>query len=493
MNPFPILSWLIWLPIFSGVAILAIVKLNMGRRPCLGLALLAAFASLALSIELFSNFDSTTAEMQFTEDAPWIESGNIRYSLGVDGISLLLILLNNFTTFLIVVAAMEVQFKRYEQYLAAFMVMSGFVNGVFAALDAILFYVFWEATLIPLFLVIGIWGGERRLYAAIKFFLYTLVGSLLMLVSFIYLYLETGTFSIPAFHDAPLGFTPQVLIFLALLAAFSVKVPMVPVHTWLPDAHVEAPTGGSIILAAVMLKLGAYGFLRFSLPITPDASEALAIYMIVLSIVAIIYIGLVALVQDDMKKLIAYSSIAHMGFVTLGFFIFTDWGITGGLYQMVSHGFVSGALFYCVGVVYDRTHTRKISDYGGVANTMPRYASLLMLFAMANAGLPGTSGFVGEFMVVMGTLQVNVILGILAATALVTGAAYSLWMYKRVIFGPVSSKRVEGLTDASPKEMAVLISFAVMVMLFGLWPFPFTETMQVSVANLLEHVEAGKL
>ena len=490
---FPILSWLIWLPIVAGVAVLAMARWNIGRPVLTGFSLAAAGAAFGLSLLLFLRFDVPEPGMQFTEDAGWIVSADIRYSLGIDGISLLLILLNNFTTLLVVLGAAGTGFNRHGQYLAAFLVMSGFVNGVFSALDAILFYVFWEATLIPLFLAIGIWGGPRRLYAAIKFFLYTLTGSLLMLVALIYLYLQTGSFSILEYHRVPIALVPQMLLFGAFFAAFAVKVPMVPLHTWLPDAHVEAPTGGSIVLAAVMLKLGAYGFLRFSLPITPDASAELAVYVIALSIIAIIYIGLVALVQDDMKKLVAYSSVAHMGFVTLGFFIFTDWGITGGLYQMVSHGFVSGALFYCVGVVYDRMHTRKIGDYGGVVNTMPRYAVLLMLFAMANAGLPGTSGFVGEFMVVLGALQVNFIAGVLAATALITGAAYSLWMYKRVIFGKVANSSVGELKDASAKEMAILVSFAVMVLLFGLWPFPFTETMQASVGSLVEHVQAGKL
>jgi len=490
---FPILSWLIWLPVFSGIAALILSRLNLGRALLLGVSLPAAAAAFAISLVLFDAFDRSTADMQFVEEEIWILSANIHYSLGVDGISLLMILLNNFTTLLVVVGAVGARHQRPGQYLAAFLIMSGLVNGVFCALDAILFYIFWEATLIPLFLAIGIWGGPRRLYAAIKFFLYTLIGSLLMLVAFIYLYLTEGTFDIPALHAAPIGLVPQIFIFLAFFAAFAVKVPMVPVHTWLPDAHVEAPTGGSIVLAAVMLKLGAYGFLRFSLPIAPDASEFFSVYVIGLSVVAIIYIGLVALVQEDMKKLVAYSSVAHMGFVTLGFFLFTDWGLTGGLYQMVSHGFVSGALFYCVGVIYDRMHTRRISDYGGVANTMPRYATLLMLFAMANAGLPGTSGFVGEFMVVLGALQVNFLAGVLAATALITGAAYSLWMYKRVIFGEVANEAVGALKDVTPKEMAILLAFAAAVLLFGLWPFPFTETMQASVANLVEHVEAGKL
>ena len=493
MTEFPILSALIWLPIAVGVGLLAFASAGVRDLPLKWIALGASAIVFAISLPLFFDFTRGTAAMQFVESKPWIERFGVRYALGVDGISALLILLNTFTTLIVVVAGWEVIRVRVGQYLAAFLIMCGFVNGVFAATDAVLFYVFWEATLIPLFIVIGIWGGERRVYAAIKFFLYTLIGSLLMLVAFLYLYHRTGSFDIAAFHRASLGATPQLLLFLAFLAAFAVKVPMVPVHTWLPDAHVEAPTGGSVVLAAVMLKLGAYGFLRLSLPIVPDASHELAWLMILLSLIAIIYIGLVALAQEDMKKLIAYSSVAHMGFVTLGFFVFNEWGVTGGVMQMISHGFISGALFFCVGVVYDRMHTRRIADYGGVANTMPKYAAFMVLFAMANAGLPGTSGFVGEFLVILGALKVNFWFGALAATTLITGAAYTLWMIKRTIFGAIANEQVGALTDITRREFAILAAFAAMVLLFGLWPFPFTELMEASVQNLVQQVTKGKL
>ena len=487
-----LLSALIWLPIAVGVACLLLGALRVPLIVVRSFALVSAVAVFLASLQLFTGFDHSTASMQFVEDSPWIDRFDVRYALGVDGISVLLVLLNTFTTALVVAAGWRAAGFRTPQYLSAFLIMSGLVNGVFCALDGVLFYVFWEATLIPLFIVIGIWGGERRVYAAVKFFLYTLAGSLLMLVALLYLYGLTGTFRISDFHEVPISAGAQTMLFLAFLAAFAVKVPMVPVHTWLPDAHVEAPTAGSIVLAAVMLKLGAYGFLRFSLPIAPDASQDLAWLIIALSLFAIVYIGLVALVQEDMKKLVAYSSVAHMGFVTLGFFVFDDWGMTGGIYQMVSHGFVSGAMFFCIGVVYDRLHSRRITDYGGVASVMPRYAALLMLFAMANAGLPGTSGFVGEFMVVLASIRANFWIGAIAATALITGAAYTLWMYKRAIFGQVGAK-VGGLADIDRRETAVLVVFAAMVLLFGLWPKPFTDVMQASVDHLLAHVAEGKL
>ena len=486
------MSLLIWLPIAAGGGILAVG----GRVSDFAVrvaALAAAVVAMLLCVPLLADFNPHTAQMQFTEDAPWIPRFGVRYALGVDGFSVLMIALNVFTTLMAVAAGWKIPQKRVAAYFAAFLVMCGLTNGVFAATDAALFYVFWEATLIPLFLVIGVWGGERRVYAAVKFFLYTLAGSLLMLVALLYLAAESGSFAIADFHAAPLSPSAQALVFFAFLAAFAVKVPMTPVHTWLPDAHVEAPTGGSIVLAAVMLKLGAYGFIRFSLPVTPDASQEFAWLMIALSLVAVIYVGLVALAQRDMKKLIAYSSIAHMGFVTLGFFLFDKWGMMGGAAQMVSHGFVSGALFFCVGVVYDRVHTRDIGRYGGVANSMPKYAALLMLFAMANAGLPGTSGFVGEFMVILAAAGKNIWIGLACATTLITGAAYTLWMYKRAIFGAAANETIAALKDATPRELAILLAFAFMVLLMGVWPFPFLEIVEASAENLLAHVERGKL
>ncbi|MDM5147649.1 NADH-quinone oxidoreductase subunit M [Candidatus Persebacteraceae bacterium Df01] len=488
-----LLSLLIWLPIIGGVGLLALPLLNPCPHRAKMYALIISVVAFLLSLPLFFGFDNTTAAMQFVEDVPWIDRYGIRYGLGVDGLSVLMILLNTFTTLLVVAAGWEVIKERVAAYMGAFLIMSGFTNGVFAATDSVLFYMFWEATLIPLFIVIGVWGGERRVYAALKFFLYTLLGSLLMLAAILYLFNQADSFSIAAFHEVPLSMTAQTLLFFAFLAAFAVKVPMTPVHTWLPDAHVEAPTGGSIVLAAVMLKLGAYGFLRFSLPIAPDASVEYAWLMIALSLIAIVYIGLVALVQEDMKKLIAYSSIAHMGFVTLGFFLFDEWGIVGGIAQMVSHGFISGAMFFCVGVLYDRLHTRRIADYGGVVNAMPKYSAFLMLFAMANAGLPGTSGFVGEFIVILAAINANFWVGLAAAFTLITGAAYSLWMYKRVIFGAVVNDQVSNLQDVSRRELIILIAFAALVLLMGLWPLPFLDVVSVSAEHLLEHVERGKL
>ena len=490
---FPLLSLAIWLPIVFGLLVLA----TGGDRNAPLARLLALAGSLLgflVTLPLYAKFDLSVAGMQFVEMRPWIERFNAHYHLGVDGISLLFVLLNSFMTLLVVIAGWRVIQTRVAQYMAAFLIMAGLLNGVFSALDAVLFYVFFEAMLIPMFLIIGVWGGPDRVYAAIKFFLYTLVGSFLMLVAFIYLYnVSGGSFEILDYHKLRLSFTEQILIFIAFLLSFAVKVPMWPVHTWLPDAHVEAPTGGSVILAAILLKVGGYGFLRFSLPITPDASHYFAGFMIALSLIAVVYIGLVALVQTDMKKLIAYSSISHMGFVTLGIFIFNTYGAEGALVQMVSHGFVSGALFLCVGVLYDRMHTRNIADYGGVVNKMPAFASLFMLFAMANSGLPATSGFVGEFMVIMGSLRVNFWYAALAATTMVFGAAYTLWMYKRVIFGAVANKHVEALSDISMREALVLGLLALAVLAMGVYPKPFTEVMHASVNNLLVQVAQSKL
>ncbi len=490
---FPLLSLIIWLPILFGIAVFSTGG-DHNAQPARWIALIGSILGFLVAIPLYTEFDPTTSVMQFTENRVWFERFNVNYHLGVDGISMPLILLNCFTTPLVVIAGWQVIQQRVSQYLGAFLMMSGIVNGVFASLDAVLFYVFWEASLIPMFLIIGIWGGPNRVYAAIKFFLYTLLGSLLMLIAFIYLYRSSGgSFSIADYHQLSIPFTAQILIFIAFLLAFAVKVPMWPVHTWLPDAHVEAPTGGSVVLAAIMLKLGGYGFLRFSLPIVPDASHYLAEMMIVLSLIAVVYIGLVALMQADMKKLIAYSSVAHMGFVTLGFFLFNAYGVEGAMVQMISHGFISGAMFLCVGVLYDRLHSRQIADYGGVVNKMPFFAAFFMLFAMANAGLPGTSGFVGEFMVIMGSVQVNFWYAFLAATTLIFGAAYTLWMYKRVIFGAVASPAVEGLQDISNREFILLAVLALAVLWLGIYPFPLTDVMHVSVDNLLEHVSNSKL
>jgi NADH-quinone oxidoreductase subunit M len=488
-----LLSLAIWVPIAAGILVLAT---GGDERAALQrwLALAGAVLGFAVTVPLYAGFDTSSAAMQFVELAPWIESFNIHYHLGVDGISVLFILLNSFITITVVIAAWTVVESRVGQYLAAFLIQSGLLNGVFSALDAVLFYVFFEATLIPMFIIIGVWGGPNRVYAAVKFFLYTLFGSLLMLVALLYLYNTSGgSFSILDWHRLPLPLAAQMLLFFGMLLAFAVKVPMWPVHTWLPDAHTEAPTGGSVVLAAILLKLGAYGFVRFTLPILPDASRELAWLMIALSLIAIAYIGLVALVQTDLKKLIAYSSVSHMGFVTLGFFIFNAYGVEGALVQSISHGFVSAALFFCVGVLYDRMHTRMIADYGGVVNTMPKFAALMMLFAMANAGLPATSGFVGEFMVLMGAMQANFWLAFVAGTTLVFGAAYTLWMYKRVIFGPVANGHVAALRDLNPRESLVLGALAVAVLFMGVYPLPFTEVMHASVNELLRHVAASKL
>ena len=486
------LSLAVWVPIFAGLIVLAVGDRNL--REARWIALLGAVIGFLVTIPLVTGFQTGTSAMQFVELTPWIPRFNVNYHLGVDGISVLFILLNSFITVLVVIAGWEVIRDKVAQYMAAFLVMSGLLNGTFAALDAVLFYVFFEATLIPMYLVIGVWGGPNRVYAAVKFFLYTLLGSLLMLIAFLYLYNKSGgSFAVLDYHKLPLPLNAQILLFIAFLMAFAVKVPMWPVHTWLPDAHVEAPTGGSAVLAAILLKLGAYGFVRFSLPILPDASHYLAGFMITLSLIAIIYIGLVALVQTDMKKLIAYSSISHMGFVTLGFFIFNAYGMEGGLVQMISHGFVSAALFLCVGVLYDRMHSRNIADYGGVANTMPKFAALMMLFAMANCGLPATSGFVGEFMVIVGAMKFNFWIAFLAGTTLVFGAAYTLWMVKRVIFGEVANKRVAELSDANARELLVLGLLAIAVLWLGVHPAPFTEIMHASVNDLLKHVAASKL
>ena len=489
----PILSVAIWLPIVFGLLVLATGD-DKNAPLARILSLVGSVLGFLVTIPLYTRFARDTSDMQFVELHDWITRFNIHYHLGVDGISVLFILLTAFFTPIVVIAGWQVIEKRVAQYMAAFLIMSGLVNGVFAALDAVLFYVFWEAMLIPMFLIIGVWGGPNRVYAAVKFFLYTLLGSLLMLVALIYLYNQTGgSFSILDFHQVEIPMTAQILIFIAFFFAFAVKVPMFPVHTWLPDAHVEAPTGGSVVLAAIMLKVGAYGFLRFSMPIAPDASHHLAGLMIALSLIAVIYIGLVALTQTDMKKLVAYSSISHMGFVTLGFFIFNAYGVEGALLQMISHGFVSGALFLCIGVLYDRVHSRNIADYGGVVNTMPVFAAFFMLFAMANSGLPGTSGFVGEFMVILGAVKVNFWYAFAAAMTLIFGAAYTLWMYKRVIFGAVANPHVAELTDINAREKLMFVVLAVAVLVMGLYPLPFSEIMHVSVNDLLVHVARSKL
>ncbi|MEC7790433.1 MAG: NADH-quinone oxidoreductase subunit M [Pseudomonadota bacterium] len=488
-----ILSILIWLPVLGGILILSTGgdrNAQLARKIALGFSV----GTFLLSLSIYADFDINTASMQFVERYKWIEALHIQYFLGVDGISMPLIILTTLLTIIVVIAGWEVITKRVAQYMASFLIMEGLMIGVFSSMDAILFYLFWEAMLIPMFLIIGVWGGSNRVYAAIKFFLYTLVGSLLMLVAIIYLYFTSDhTFNIASFHATPLTYATQVLIFLAFFAAFAVKVPMFPVHTWLPDAHVEAPTGGSVILAAITLKMGAYGFLRFSIPITPDASSELAIWVIGLSLIAVVYIALVALVQRDMKKLIAYSSISHMGFVTLGFFIFDSQGMEGAIVQMISHGFISGALFLCVGVLYDRMHSREIDSYGGVATTMPVFSMFLVFFAMSNAGLPGTSGFVGEFLVILGSFRVNGWYAAVAGLTLVLGAAYTLWMIKRVVYGEITNEKVKALVDVNGREKVVLGVLAVCVLGLGVYPMPLLEVMHSTVENLLEHAAVSKL
>jgi NADH-quinone oxidoreductase subunit M len=501
----PLLSLVIWTPIIGGLLVMLIGSGRSGLEAKV-LSLLVALLTFAISIPLYTGFDTATYQMQFTELAPWIESFKINYSLGVDGISMPLILLTTFMTVIVVIAGWEVIKTKPAQYMAAFLIMEGLMIGVFAALDAMLFYVFWEAMLIPMFIVIGVWGGDNRVYATLKFFLYTFFGSVFMLVALLWLYFHTGSFSILDYHAAKIGASAQIWIFFAFLIAFAVKVPMWPVHTWLPDAHVQAPTGGSVILAAIMLKLGAYGFVRFSLPIVPDASHTLDWLMIALSLIAVVYIGFVALVQQDMKKLIAYSSISHMGFVTLGFFI--AWriaeahegsysgaamGMEGGLVQMISHGFVSGAMFLCVGVMYDRLHSRQINDYGGVVHTMPKFAGFMVLFAMANAGLPGTAGFVGEFMVILSAFKANFWLAFTAAITLIVGAAYTLWMVKRVIYGEVRNDKVAALSDINSREFLFLAILALSVLAVGLYPAPLLEVMDATVQHLLAHIGVSKL
>lgn len=504
-----LLSLLIWIPVGGGLALLALGSGDRSgsdkTRFAWPFALLISLLTLLLCVPLYFGFETSSSAMQFVERAPWIGAFNIFYSLGVDGLSLPLIVLTAFVTPLVIIAGANVIKRSPAQYFAAFLILEGLMIGVFSALDAMLFYVFWEAMLVPMFVIIGIWGGARRVYATIKFFLYTFIGSVFMLISLIYLYLESGSYSLLDFQDMPIGMTAQTLIFLSFLFAFAVKVPMWPVHTWLPDAHVEAPTGGSVILAAIMLKMGGYGFVRLSLPIVPDASQALSGLMIGLSLVAVVYIGFVALVQKDMKKLIAYSSIAHMGFVTLGLFLL--WpiiantggdagavlGVTGAMVQMISHGLVSGAMFLCVGVMYDRMHSREISDYGGVVNTMPHFAAFMVFFAMANAGLPGTSGFVGEFMVILAAFKANFWYALLAASTLILGAAYTLWMVKRVIFGDIGNENVAALSDLNSKEYLVLGILALSVLLIGVWPQPLVELMAASVENLIEQISRSKL
>ena len=487
-----LLSAAIWIPILTGVLVLAT---GNDRRPggSRVIALIGAVIGLLVTIPLFTRFDKTTAALQFVEKRPWIESFNIHYHLGIDGLSVWLIPLTAVITVIVVIAGWKVITERVAAYLASFLILSGLMIGVFSAMDGLLFYVFFEATLIPMYVIIGAWGGPNRVYAAFKFFLYTLMGSLLTLVALVYLYQRTGSFAILDWQAAPLTLREQSYIFFAFLFAFAVKVPMWPVHTWLPDAHVEAPTGGSVVLAAIMLKLGAYGFLRFSLPIAPDASHEFSGLMITLSLIAVVYIGFVAIVQTDMKKLVAYSSIAHMGFVTLGFYIFNQIGVQGAIMQMISHGFVSGAMFLCIGVLYDRLHSRNIADYGGVVNTMPKFASLFMLFAMANCGLPATSGFVGEFMVILGAVQFNFWIGFAAAITLILGAAYSLWLYKRVVFGAVANDHVASMKDVDNREFWMLMAMAALVLFMGIYPKPFTDLTETSVRALLEHVSISKL
>ncbi|MCO5110801.1 MAG: NADH-quinone oxidoreductase subunit M [Burkholderiaceae bacterium] len=488
-----LLSLAIWTPIAFGALLLAFGS-DKHAGAVRWLALVGALVGFAVTLPLYDGFKLGTAAMQFVEKSPWIEGFNIFYHLGVDGISFWFVPLTAFITVIVVIASWESITVRVNQYMGAFLILSGLMIGVFSALDGMLFYVFFEATLIPMYLIIGIWGGPNKIYAAFKFFLYTLLGSLLMLIALIYLYNQSaGSFDIATWHTLPLDGRAQALLFFAFLAAFAVKVPMWPVHTWLPDVHVEAPTGGSAVLAAIMLKLGAYGFLRFSLPIAPDASREWAWLMIALSLIAVIYVGLVAMVQKDMKKLVAYSSVAHMGFVTLGFFIFNDLGVSGGIVQMIAHGFVSAAMFLSIGVLYDRVHSREIADYGGVVNTMPNFAAFALLFTMANCGLPGTAGFVGEWMVILAAVKANFWIGLAAASALIWGAAYSLWMFKRVYLGPVGNSNVKALLDIGSREFFVLAMLAIAVLYMGLYPRPFTDVMDASVAELLKHVALSKL
>jgi len=498
-----LLTWLIWLPVAGGLVLLVLGDSRAGVARWL--ALLVTLITLLLCVPLWQGFDHSTAAFQYLERATWIPQLHAQYYLGVDGISLPLIVLTAFMTVPVVIAGWSVIEKRASQYYAAFLILEGLMIGVFCAMDALLFYFFWEAMLIPMFLIIGIWGGPRRVYATLKFFLYTFLGSVLMLVALIYLYLQAGDYTISAFQSLPLALIDQRWIFLAFLVAFAVKVPMWPVHTWLPDAHVEAPTGGSVILAAIMLKMGGYGLLRFSLPITPDASRELNWLIIGLSLVAIVYIGFVALMQTDMKKLIAYSSVAHMGFVTLGAFLAFDIqgatgmlsgavnGLDGAMVQMVSHGLISGALFLCIGVMYDRLHSREISAYGGVINSMPKFGAFMVLFALANCGLPGTSGFVGEFLVILAAYKANFWYALLAATTLILGAAYTLWLVKRVIFGPIANDNVASMPDLNGREFTVLAVLAVAVLLVGLWPAPLVQTMEASIQHLLQQLSTSKI
>jgi NADH-quinone oxidoreductase subunit M len=488
-----LLSLAIWTPIFFGIVLLALGR-DEQARAVRWVALIGAVISLLVTLPLYAGFQYDTSAMQFVEKAPWIARFNVNYHLGLDGISFWFVLLTAFINVVVVIAAWEAITVRVNQYMGAFMILSGLMIGVFAALDGLLFFVFFEATLIPMYLIIGVWGGPNKIYAAFKFFLYTLLGSLLMLVALVFLYVKSGgSFDLATWHKLPLNGTVQTLLFFAFFAAFAVMVPMFPVHTWLPDVHVEAPTGGSAVLAAIMLKLGAYGFLRFSLPIAPDAAREWAWLMIALSLIAVIYVGLVAMVQQDMKKLVAYSSVAHMGFVTLGFFIFNDLGVAGGIVQMIAHGFVSAAMFLCIGVLYDRVHSRQIASYGGVVNTMPKFAAFALLFAMANCGLPGTAGFVGEWMVILGAIKADFWVGLAAATALIFGAAYTLWMFKRVYLGPVTNDDVKALTDINGREFFMLSLLAAGVLYMGIFPKPFTDVMDASVVDLLKHVAVSKL